>query len=107
MPGIALKYWAFQQNGWGQIEEGGTTPPPTPEPEVQGRSDYQDWKWIGVPGKPLELVKKPPISRIEPRILTVLNFYTYSTEKYELEVRAQEKLPFASISQNIVECEHY
>lgn len=106
MPGIAIKYWAFQQTGWGHVDE---TPPPTPEPEPEpevGRSDYQEWKWTGVPG---ELLKSPKklISHVEQRILTALHLYVYSTERYELEIRSQEKLPFASASKNIIECQSF
>lgn len=107
MPGIAIKYWAFQQTGWGHVDE---TPPPAPEPEpepeVQARSDYQDWKWIGVPG---ELLKSPKklISHVEQRILTALHLYIYSTERYDLEVRTQENLPFISAAKNAIECQSF
>lgn len=105
MPGIAIKYWAFQQTGWGHVDET-AIPPLVPEPEVQARSDYQDWKWIGVPSQPVELIK-PPITRIEPRILTVLQFYTYTTTKFELNVRTQEHLPFASQGDSIISHKHF
>ena len=106
MPGIAIKYWAFQQTGWVHVDEGITPPTPEPEPEVQSRSDYQDWKWIGVPGDLLKSPKKL-ISHIEQRILTALHLYVYSTERYELEIRSQEKLPFASATKNIIECQSF
>ena len=105
MPGIAIKYWAFQQTGWGHVDDT-PIPPPVPQPEIQpSRSDYQDWKWIGVPSQPIELIK-PPIARIEPRILTLLQFYAYTTTKFELNFRTQERLPFASQDDSIVFCEH-
>ena len=63
--------------------------------EATTRSAGDDWKWTGVPSQPIELIK-PPITRVEPRILTVLQFYTYTTTTFALDVRAQEQLPFAS-----------
>lgn len=105
MPGIAIKYWAFEQNGWGHVVEEPPVIPPAPEPPAtQDRSDYQEW--IGTSGSLIQNVRKP-IFYIEPRILTTLHLYTYSSEKYELQVRTQENLRVATDSSSWIECKNY
>lgn len=96
MPGIAIKYWLFQQTGWNGEE-------PTPEPIAQPRSDYDDWKWIGTHSPAI----KPLVSWIEPRILTVIQFYSYTFAEYEISVRAKERLPFASLEYNTLFSEQH
>jgi hypothetical protein len=57
MPGLALKYWAFEQTGWGNVVE---LPPPVPDiiPPI-GRDD--DWQFIGVPQSAVFPQVQPPV----------------------------------------------
>lgn len=104
MPGIAIKYWAFQQTGWGHVDE--TVIPPAPE-EAR-RSDYQDWKWVGVP-QPLNDLEpfKQPILHVEPNILTLLQFFTYTTAEYKIHFTTQERLRLASLDNSILLYEYH
>jgi hypothetical protein len=75
---IAIKYWAFQQSGWGQV----TDPPViTPEPEVPAGTADDDFVWIGQPD-----AKRPPLVFFDRGFITRLRLFTYVKQ----EIFAQE-----------------
>lgn len=67
---IAIKYWAFQQTGWGQVTE-----PPAPEPEAPTQ-DGDDTPWFGIPDH-----IRPPLVFLDRGFITTLRLFTYVKQR--------------------------
>lgn len=85
MPGIAIKYWLFEQNGWGHVIEE-PPPQPEPEPEVTGPTDGADFLFIGQPD-----FRRKPIFVFDSGFLTVIHFF----DRWKHQITKDEQI-FAS-----------
>lgn len=119
MPGIAIKYWLFQQDEWGSVTE----LPPEPEIEEQSRGGGDAEHIVYIPPTPQELArqlrKRQPVSRLvrDTRTKVVLSsqnrttielidqfsvqipFFSYIKQK-ELAVTSEQVLVDLSVSQS-------
>lgn len=100
MPGIAIKYWAFQQTGWGEIVQ------PPPQPQIQPRRGDADEILYHPPNLhdiQRQLRKLNPITRIDRGFKTIIPFYFYSQSHIEVFSSFLEQIRFYSVLQQTIE----
>lgn len=91
MPGIAIKYWAFQQTGWGHVDETAPVPepPPTPTPTpIPGRTDSGAFPFYPV------RVLRPSITYIDRGFPQNLELFDQLREDVEYTAKVSFSLSF-------------
>lgn len=85
---IAIKYWAFEQNGWGFVDES----PPPPPVVVTTPSGGDEGVWVPVFNRGPQRFIRPPIEHIDPGFPQVLGLYDYVRKSILVYTKTPEQL---------------